>query len=151
MNLPDLLMQCVLRRASDLHLSSGVPPLLRLDGDLQRVSDVPLTHDKMHMALIHIMTPAQHTQFDQTHECDFAYDLAGVSRFRVNVFQQARGISAVFRVIPHVLASLQDLHAPAIFSDLVQSRAAGAGDGAHRVGEIHHLGCHVGGPQSNAA
>lgn len=121
MNLQDLLTQCVLRRASDLHLSSGVPPLLRLDGDLQRVSDVPLAHDAMHMALVELMTPAQHAQFNQTHECDFSYDFSDVSRFRVNVFQQARGVSAVFRVIPHVIPSLQSLNAPGIFWDLVQS------------------------------
>jgi twitching motility protein PilT len=120
MNLQNLLQQCVERRASDLHLSSGAPAMLRVDGDLIALSDGVLSHDDIHPALMSIMSSAQQAGFIQTLECDFAFELANVSRFRVNVFHQARGVSAVFRVIPHHIPSLQSLQAPAIFSELMQ-------------------------------
>jgi twitching motility protein PilT len=120
MNLQNLLQQCVERRASDLHLSSGVPAMLRVDGDLMALSDGVLSHDDIHPALMSIMSSAQQRGFMQTLECDFAFELANVCRFRVNVFHQARGVSAVFRVIPHHIPSLQSLQAPAIFSELIQ-------------------------------
>ena len=121
MNTQHLLVQCLARGASDLHLSSGVSAMLRVDGDLIPLSEQVLTHADIHAALMSIMSSAQQLQFSQNLECDFSLDLAGVSRFRVNVFQQARGVSAVFRVIPHHIPSLQALHAPAIFSQLMQS------------------------------
>jgi twitching motility protein PilT len=121
MTLQNLLTQCVVSRASDLHLSSGMPAMLRLNGDLIALPETVLTHDDVHVALMRIMSSAQQLQFSQTFECDFSLDLADMSRFRVNVFQQARGVSAVFRVIPHDIPSLQDLHAPVIFSQLMQS------------------------------
>ena len=120
MNLQKLLYECLAQRASDLHLSSGSPPKLRLDGDLVAMSDVPLAHDALHLALLGIMSAAQQTQFSQSHECDFSFDVPTLSRFRVNVFMQARGVSAVFRVIAHHIPSLESLHAPAAFAELLQ-------------------------------
>jgi twitching motility protein PilT len=120
MKLQNLLCHCISRRASDLHLSSGVPPLLRVDGDLITLSDVALSHDDIHASLMTIMSSAQKSHFSQSHECDFSLDVTDVSRFRVNVFQQARGVSAVFRVIPHVIPSLQTLQAPALLTQLMQ-------------------------------
>ena len=119
MNLQNLLTQCLAQRASDLHLSSGVAPTLRLDGHLVAMSDVCLAHKELHRALMDIMTPTQQTQFSQSHECDFSFDVPAQSRFRVNVFQQARGVSAVFRVIPHHMPSLESLHAPEVLSELI--------------------------------
>jgi twitching motility protein PilT len=120
MNLQNLLCLCITRRASDLHLSSGAPPLLRVDGDLIALNDVALSHDDVHASLMTIMSSAQQLQFSQSHECDFSLNVTDVSRFRVNVFQQARGVSAVFRAIPHVTPSLQSLHAPATLTELMQ-------------------------------
>lgn len=94
--------------------------MLRVDGDLMALSDGVLSHDDIHPALMSIMSSAQQRGFMQTLECDFAFELANVCRFRVNVFHQARGVSAVFRVIPHHIPSLQSLQAPAIFSELIQ-------------------------------
>jgi twitching motility protein PilT len=119
MNIQHLLVQCVSQRASDLHLSSGVPAMLRVDGDLTALSDEVLTHDDIDAALMSIMSSTQQSHFKQSMESDFSIDLADVSRFRVNVFQQARGVSAVFRVIPHHIPSLQAMHAPAIFAELM--------------------------------
>ena len=124
MNLHDVLTECVMLGASDLFLSSGVSPMLRLYGNLTLLRDTPCQHDDIHPALMGVMTVAQQSQFQNNHECDFSLEIANVSRFRVNVFEQARGVAAVFRVIPHWIPSLQMLHAPDIFSDLV-SRAQG--------------------------
>jgi twitching motility protein PilT len=91
-----------------------------VDGDLISLSDVALSHDDIHAALMTIMSSELQSLFRQSLECDFSMDVTDVSRFRVNVFQQARGVSVVFRVIPHVIPSLQSLHAPALFAELMQ-------------------------------
>jgi twitching motility protein PilT len=119
MTLENLWHQCLAQRASDLHLSSGAPPMLRVDGHLLALPDEPLVHEDLLLALMGIMSADQQTQFSQTHECDFSFDVPALSRFRVNVFAQARGVSAVFRVIPHDTPSLGSLHAPAVFSELL--------------------------------
>ncbi len=121
MNLQNLLCECLAQRASDLHLSSGSPPKMRVDGDLVVMSDVSLVHETLHRALLGIMSPAQQAQFNQGHESDFSLDVPALSRFRVNVFVQARGVSAVFRVIPHHMPSLESLHAPAVTAELLHS------------------------------
>jgi twitching motility protein PilT len=124
MNLQHVLTECVRFGASDLFVSSGVSPMFRLHGDLVPLRDELWSHDEMHQALMGVMTVAQQSQFQISHECDFCLEIADGARFRVNVFEQARGISAVFRMIPHQIPSLQMLHAPAILSELI-SRAQG--------------------------
>jgi twitching motility protein PilT len=121
MNLQDVLTQCVMHGASDLHVSAGVPPTLRMHGDLTQLQSAPLSREVLEHALMAMMTPAQQSQFQQNHECDFSIDVHGVSRFRVNVFQQARGVAAVFRAIPHQIPSLQALHAPNVLSELLHA------------------------------
>jgi len=121
MNIQELLVQCVERRASDLHLSSGVPPMLRIDGDLVRLSDLVLSHEEIHKAVLDIMTPTQQAHFSETMECDFSFEIPDVSRFRVNAFHQTRGVSVAFRGIPSRMPRLEELNAPAIFSDFVRS------------------------------
>lgn len=119
MNLQNLLHECLEHGASDLHLSSGVSPMFRVDGVLVALSHQTLSHEELHLSLMNIMSLAQQTQFSQTHECDFSFDLPALSRFRVNVFVQARGVSAVFRVIPHHMPSLESLHAPTVLAELL--------------------------------
>jgi len=121
MNIQAMLVQCIERRASDLHLSSGVPPMLRIDGDLKRMSDEVMQHDDIYQGLMEIMTPIQQTQFKDTMECDFSIEIPNVSRFRVNAFHQARGASVAFRGIPTRIPRLEELNAPAIFSEFVLS------------------------------
>jgi twitching motility protein PilT len=121
MNIQDLLLQCVERRASDLHLSSGVPPMVRIDGDLTRLSEAVLSHEEIHQAVVGLMNPVQQAHFKDTMECDFSIEIPQVSRFRVNAFHQARGVSVAFRGIPSRMPHLQELNAPAIFSDFVHS------------------------------
>ncbi len=121
MNIQELLVQCIERRASDLHLSSGVPPMLRIDGDLARMSETPLSSDDIRQAVLGIMSPTQQTQFSETMECDFSFNIPNVSRFRVNAFHQARGVAVAFRGIPNRMPSLDELNAPPIFSEFVRS------------------------------
>ncbi len=94
--------------------------MLRVDGDLKPLCETPDSHDDIHQAMMRIMSPAQQATFSQHQECDFAFELADGVRFRVNVFEQARGMSVVFRVIPHDVPSLQALQSPAVFSELIQ-------------------------------
>ncbi len=118
MDIQDMLAQAVRQRASDLHLSAGLPAMLRVDGSLQALSDQVLTHDAIALAMQGVMTPLQREHFEQTLECDFSFEVPGVSRFRVNAFHQIRGMSVAFRAIPSQIPSLQDLHAEPIFSEL---------------------------------
>ncbi|MEY4439234.1 MAG: twitching motility protein [Pseudomonadota bacterium] len=120
MNLQKLLQECLAQRASDLHLASGSPPNLRVDGHLVAMSDVSLVHEELHQALLGIMPLAQQAVFKLAHECDFSFDVPTLSRFRVNVFMQVRGVSAVFRVIAHDIPSLENLHVPAVLHELAQ-------------------------------
>jgi twitching motility protein PilT len=147
MNLQNLLHECLAHRASDLHLSSGVSPKFRVDGALVALPSQTLSHEELYLALMDIMSSAQQTQFSQTHECDFSFDVPALSRFRVNVFEQTRGVSAVFRVISHVVPSLDSLHAPAAFAELLHrtrglvlvTGATGSGKSTTLAAMIHAL------------
>jgi len=113
-----LLHEAVDKGASDLHLSAGQPPLLRVHGDLQRTEHPELDTAGV-LALVHtIMSDQQRKQFEAEHESDFSTELAGIGRFRVNVFVQSRGPGAVFRTIPTVIPSLESLEMPAILKEL---------------------------------
>ena len=117
MQIQKMLTQAVQKRASDLHLSAGLPPMLRIDGSLQAASDQVLTHERIAAAMADIMGPHQREHFEQTLEADFSYEVPGVSRFRVNAYQQIRGMSVAFRAIPNKVPSLADLQAPEVFTD----------------------------------
>lgn len=121
MDIHQLLHLCIERHASDLHLSAGLPAMLRIDGDLVRISDVDITHDDIQQALLSLMTEFQQTHFKQTLECDFSVEIETLARFRVNAFHQSRGSSVAFRAIPHRMPTLVDLNAPAIFNEFVKS------------------------------
>lgn len=121
MDITDLLLLCVHRSGSDLHLSAGVQSMMRLHGALVRCADTCLSHEDLHRGLFSIMSPHHQACFEQTKECDFSFELADVARFRVNVFMQSRGVSAVFRVIPSQLPSLAQLCVPDVLSDLIHS------------------------------
>lgn len=118
MQLEVLLTQSVGRRASDLHLSAGLPAMLRVDGSLQPYSDQVLTDEEIVEAIHGIMSPFQREHFEQTLESDFSFQVPGVSRFRVNVYKQVRGVAAAFRVIPSKIPTLESLAAPPIFAEL---------------------------------
>src|SRR5688572_28956054 len=100
------------QKASDLHFHAGVVPMIRHDGDLVELPFRPLGDDETRRFLYEIMSAEQKERFETDSELDFAYDLQGVARFRVNVMIQSRGPGAVFRVIPNNLPTLDDLNLP---------------------------------------
>jgi len=118
MELTELLTAAIHRNASDLHLSTGLAPLLRVHGDIQSLDLPALEAEQLAQMLVQVMSPDQQTAFAQSLELDFALDVPGLSRFRVNVFQHRRGAGAVFRSIPSVVPMLENLGAPAIVAEL---------------------------------
>ncbi|KMJ52594.1 MULTISPECIES: type IV pilus twitching motility protein PilT [Vogesella] len=118
MEISELLAFTVKNKASDLHLSSGLPPIIRVHGDIRRINLPPMAHHDVHDMVYDIMNDHQRKAFEEIFECDFSFELPGIARFRVNVFQQNRGIAAVFRVIPSKVLSLEDLNAPKIFREI---------------------------------
>ena len=99
--------------ASDLHISSGSPPILRQHGEMEKLNFPPLTNDQAKALLFEILNQEQRTQFEETRDLDFAYELAGIARFRGNILDTYRGIAGVFRIIPSKILSADDLNLPA--------------------------------------
>jgi len=114
----DLLAFSVKNAASDLHLSAGLPPMIRVDGDIRRVNVPALDNKTVHNMLYDIMSDKQRKDFEEKFETDFSFEIQGLARFRVNVFNQNRGVGGVFRTIPSTILTLEDLGAPDIFKDI---------------------------------
>ena len=91
MDITDLLVMTKQRGASDLHLSAGAPPTLRINGELLEVVKTPLTGEDLHTLLYDVLTDEQKARFEATHDLDFALELSNLGRFRVNAFVQRRG------------------------------------------------------------
>lgn len=117
-DIAQLLTFSVKNNASDLHLSSGVPPMIRVDGDVKRVNMPALTHKEVHAMVYDIMNDRQRKDYEEFFETDFSFEIPKLARFRVNAFNQARGAGAVFRTIPSEILTLEDLMAPKIFKDI---------------------------------
>src|SRR6186713_3751491 len=113
-----LLAFAVKNNASDLHLSAGVPPMIRVDGDMKRINMPALTHKEVHSMVYDIMNDKQRKAFEEFFETDFSFEIPKLARFRVNAFNQNRGAGAVFRNIPSTILSLDELQAPKTFRDL---------------------------------
>lgn len=121
--LNSLLTLSVTQNASDLHLSSGEAPYVRINGQLQFLNADKLIPNTLEIALFGLLNESQKKILQQHRQIDFAYDLAKIGRFRVNIFYQHHGISAVFRVINHRIPTLSDIGAPAIFNELVKNES----------------------------
>lgn len=118
MKIQDLLSFTVRNGASDLHLSAGMPPMIRIDGDIRRL-DVPAFDQRDVQSRVYdVMNDIQRRNFEEHREVDFSIGIPNVARFRVNVFQQSRGLGAVFRTIPAEVPTLDDLLAPDILREL---------------------------------
>jgi twitching motility protein PilT len=117
-NITELLSFAVKEGASDVHLSSGEPPMLRIHGDIKRVDHPPLTRDEVHTMAFDVMNDAQRRIFQEKLDIDFSFELGDVARFRVNVFLTRRGEAAVFRVIPSHIVTLDDLGMPPALKDI---------------------------------
>ncbi len=118
MDLTELLAFVVKNKASDLHLSSGLPPMIRVHGDIKRINLPPMEHKDVHGMVYDIMNDGQRKFYEENLECDFSFAVPNLARFRVNAFVQNRGAAAVMRTIPSKILSLDDLKAPKIFADL---------------------------------
>lgn len=114
MDLQQLLEQGVAKGASDLHISSGSPAVLRVDGDIAKVSTAPLSSEAVLNMVHSIMSDKQKSEFKEHLESDFSFAIDGLARFRVNVFMQRHGPAAVFRTIPSEVLTLEQLNAPDI-------------------------------------
>jgi twitching motility protein PilT len=121
MDITELLAFSVKNNASDLHLSAGLPPMIRVDGDMRRINVPELEHKEVHSLVYDIMNDKQRRDFEEVLETDFSFELPGVARFRVNAFNQDRGCAAVFRTIPSKVLTLEDLGCPAGFKDLADT------------------------------
>ena len=118
MDIAELLAFAYKQNASDLHLSSGLPPMIRVDGDIKRINVDALDDRTVHNMIYDIMTDKQQKDFEETLECDFSFELPNIARFRVNAFNQMRGPGAVFRSVPSKVLTLEQLGAPEIFKKI---------------------------------
>ncbi len=118
MDISELLAFAVKNKASDLHLSSGLPPMIRVNGDVRRINLPPMEHKDVHGMIYDIMNDAQRKHYEENLECDFSFAIPGLARFRVNAFIQNRGAAAVLRTIPTKILSLEELATPKIFAEI---------------------------------
>src|SRR5258705_1865699 len=118
MDIAELLAFSVKNKASDLHVSAGLPPMIRVHGDVRRINVPPLEHKDVHGMVYDIMNDSQRKNYEETLECDFSFEIPNLARFRVNAFNQNRGAGAVFRTIPSKVLSLEELNCPKVFIDI---------------------------------
>ncbi len=121
MDISDLLAFSVKNKASDLHLSAGLPPMIRVHGDVRKINLPAMDHSQVHDMVYDIMNDGQRKVYEETLECDFSFEIPNLARFRVNAFNQNRGAGAVFRTIPSKILSLEQLNCPPIFKDIAQN------------------------------
>jgi twitching motility protein PilT len=115
MDITELLAFSAKQGASDLHLSAGLPPMIRVDGDVRRINLPPLEHREVHSLIYEIMNDKQRKDYEEFLETDFSFEVPGVARFRVNAFNQNRGAGAVFRTIPSKVLTMEDLGMGQVF------------------------------------
>jgi twitching motility protein PilT len=120
MDITELLAFSVKNKASDLHLSAGLPPMIRVNGDVRRINLPAMEHKDVHSMVYDIMNDGQRKIYEETLECDFSFEIPNLARFRVNAFNQNRGSGAVFRTIPSKVLTLEELNAPKIFKDIAE-------------------------------
>jgi len=112
MDIAELLAFAVKNRASDLHLSAGLPPMIRVHGDIRRINLPPMEHEDVHAMVYDIMSDAQRKTYEEMLECDFSFGIPNLARFRVNAYNQERGAAVAFRTIPSKVLSLEELATP---------------------------------------
>ena len=119
MDIAELLAFAVKNKASDLHLSSGLPPMIRVDGDLRRLNLPALDNQQLTELLYSTMSDMQRRDFEANLEVDFSYAVPLLARFRVNCFHQDRGVGGAFRTIPAAVWTLDDIGAPPSFKEII--------------------------------
>jgi twitching motility protein PilT len=147
MDISELLAFSVKNKASDLHLSAGLPPMIRVHGDVRRINLPPMEHKDVHGMIYDIMNDGQRKSYEEMLECDFSFAIPGLARFRVNAYNQERGAAAVLRTIPSKIMSLEELHCPKIFADfalkprglVLVTGPTGSGKSTTLAAMINHL------------
>jgi len=120
MDIKELLTFSVENKASDLHLSAGLPPMIRVDGDIRKVNSPELDQKAVMSLIYETMSDKHRKNYEEFLETDFSFELPNVGRFRVNAFNQNRGPAAVFRTIPSRVLTLEELGLPPIFSEMAK-------------------------------
>ena len=118
MEITELLAFSVKHKASDLHLSAGVSPMIRVDGEVRKINLPALEHTEVQRLVYDIMNDKQRKDYEEHLEIDFSFEIPNLARFRVNAFNQHRGAGAVFRTIPSEILTLEQLGAPEIFKKI---------------------------------
>ncbi|HTO58414.1 MAG TPA: hypothetical protein VMJ74_11495, partial [Pseudomonadales bacterium] len=118
MDITQLLTFAHQQGASDVHLSSDEPPMLRLHGDMKRLEHPPLNAEEVHHMCFDIMSDVLRKTFDETHDVDFSFELGDIARFRVNVFRQRKGEAACFRLIPSKVMTMEQLGLPSVLREI---------------------------------
>ncbi|QPG06266.1 type IV pilus twitching motility protein PilT [Salinimonas marina] len=147
MDITELLAFSVKNNASDLHLSAGLPPLIRVDGEMRRLNIPELDHKQVHALIYEIMNDNQRKEYEEKLEVDFSFEVKDLSRFRVNAFMQNRGAAAVLRTIPSSILTLDDLGAPEIFKEIIKqptglvlvTGATGSGKSTTLAAMVDHI------------
>ena len=121
MDISDLLAFSVKNKASDLHLSAGLPPMIRVHGDVRKINVPSMDHTQVHDMVYDIMNDGQRKVYEETLECDFSFEIPNLARFRVNAFNHNRGAGAVFRTIPSKILTLEELNCPPIFKEIADT------------------------------
>jgi len=121
MDISELLAFSVKNSASDLHLSAGQPPMIRVDGEIRRINVPPMDHKGVHSLIYDIMNDKQRKDYEEFLETDFSFEIPDLARFRVNAFNHQRGAGAVFRTIPSTILSFEQLACPPIFAEISQN------------------------------
>ncbi|CAN7192210.1 type IV pilus twitching motility protein PilT [Pseudomonas umsongensis] len=121
MDITELLAFSAKQGASDLHLSAGLPPMIRVDGDVRRINLPALEHKEVQALIYDIMNDTQRVAFEKHLETDFSFEVPGVARFRVNAFNQSRGAGAVFRTIPSRVQSMEELGMGEVFRKMTDA------------------------------
>ena len=121
MDISDLLAFSVKNKASDLHLSAGLPPMIRVHGDVRKINVPAMDHAQVHGMVYDIMNDGQRKVYEETLECDFSFEITNLARFRVNAFNHNRGSGAVFRTIPSKILTLEQLNCPPIFKEIANT------------------------------
>ena len=120
MDITELLAFSAKQGASDLHLSAGLPPMIRVDGDVRRINLPAMEHKQVHALIYDIMNDKQRKDYEEFLETDFSFEVPGVARFRVNAFNQNRGAAAVFRTIPSKVLTMEDLGLGEVFRNIAE-------------------------------
>jgi twitching motility protein PilT len=143
----ELLAFSVQNKASDLHLSAGLPPIIRVDGEMRKLNLPELDHKTVNALIFDIMNDKHRKEYEENLEVDFSFEIQNLSRFRVNAFTQNRGAAAVMRTIPNEVLSLEQLGAPEIFKKIINqptgivlvTGATGSGKSTTLAAMVDHI------------